>query len=55
MENQAAKYVVRFLQNYFEQHGFLLPGRVPGYDIKLLHQGGWDFIVEQQIKFLQST
>ena len=31
--------VVRFLLNYVEQHGLLLPGRIPGYsrdDIKLL-------------------
>ena len=33
------EYVVRFLMNYTEQNGLLLPGRVPGYsrtDIKLL-------------------
>ena len=33
------EYVVRFLLNYTEQNGLLLPGRVPGYsrtDIKLL-------------------
>ena len=33
------EYVVRFLLNYMEQNGLLLPGRVPGYsrtDIKLL-------------------
>lgn len=33
------EYVVRFLFNYTEQNGLLLPGRVPGYsrtDIKLL-------------------
>ena len=33
------EYVVRFLLNYTEKHGLLLPGRVPGYhrdDIKLL-------------------
>lgn len=36
---QSVKYVVKFLSNYVEQHGLLLPGRVPGYkkdDIKLL-------------------
>ena len=36
---ESVEYVVRFLLNYFEQHGLLLPGRVPGYardDIKLL-------------------
>ena len=35
----SVEYVVRFLLNYSEQHGLLLPGRVPGYardDIKLL-------------------
>ena len=34
----SVEYVVRFLLNYTEQHGLLLPGRVPGYsrdDIKL--------------------
>ncbi len=33
------EYLIRFLLNYTEQHGLLLPGRVPGYsrdDIKLL-------------------
>ena len=36
---ESVEYVLRFLLNYFEQHGILLPGRVPGYardDIKLL-------------------
>lgn len=36
---KSSEYVVRFLLNYTEQHGLLLPGRVPGYsrdDIKLL-------------------
>ena len=35
----SVEYVVRFLLNYTEQNGLLLPGRVPGYsrsDIKLL-------------------
>ena len=35
----SVQYVIRFLMNYSEQHGLLLPGRVPGYardDIKLL-------------------
>ena len=39
LSHEAIKDVVRFLQNYTEQHGLLLPGRVPGYsrsDIKLL-------------------
>ena len=36
---ETIKEVVTFLTNYSEQHGLLLPGRVPGYsrsDIKLL-------------------
>lgn len=36
---KSVEYVVRFLLNYCEQNGLLLPGRVPGYsksDIKLL-------------------
>ena len=35
----SVEYVIRFMLNYTEQHGLLLPGRVPGYsrdDIKLL-------------------
>ena len=35
----SVEYVIRFLLNYTQQHGLLLPGRVPGYsrdDIKLL-------------------
>lgn len=36
---ESVQYVVKFLLMYTEQHGLLLPGRVPGYcrsDIKLL-------------------
>ena len=36
---ESIKDMVKFLTNYVEQHGLLLPGRVPGYsrsDIKLL-------------------
>ena len=36
---ESVKYVVHFLLSYSEEHGLLLPGRVPGYsctDIKLL-------------------
>ena len=36
---QSVEHVVRFLLNYVEKHGLLLPGRIPGYsrsDIKLL-------------------
>ena len=39
LSKESVEYVVRFLLNYSEQHGLLLPGRVPGYardDIKLL-------------------
>lgn len=35
----SVEYIIRFLLNYCEQHGLLLPGRVPGYsstDVKLL-------------------
>ena len=35
----SVEYIVRFLLNYSDQHGLLLPGRIPGYsrsDIKLL-------------------
>ena len=39
MSFEDIRAVVHFLQNFSEQHGLLLPGRVPGYnraDIKLL-------------------
>ena len=32
---ESVEYVLRFLLNYFEQHGILLPGRVPGYAINI--------------------
>ena len=35
----SVEYVLRFLLNYYEQHGTFLPGRIPGYsrtDVKLL-------------------
>ena len=46
---ESVTQIVKFLLNYVEQHGLLLPGRVPGYsrdDIKLLpssvsKQGIW--------------